>query len=161
MTNRGLLAPHAPTLRAIIESVGVESLSALMKQPGVSAVYRLTVYHHDGRAHDTVSTLTHSPVRGNRLETIVRLMFGGKPLVHNVTPQRYEHFVATLNAVRFDQLDDQPGLPPYGADLWLLERAAGSYTKSVVLAPERAEGVYATLVAAVRADLPEALREVR
>ena len=89
------------------------------------------------------------------------MMFGGKPLVYNVTTQRYEHFVATLNAVRFDQLDDQPALPPYGADLWLLERAAGSFTKSVVLAPDRAEGTHATLVAAVRADLPEALREVR
>ena len=161
MSDRGLLASHAPTLRAIIESVGVASLGDIVKQPGVIAVYRLTVYHHDGRAHDTVSTLTHSLTRGNRLETVVRLMFGGKPLVHNVTPRRYEHFVNTLNAVRFDQLRDQPDLPPYGADLWLLERAAGSFNKSVVLAPARAEGVYAALCEAIRADLPEALRELR
>jgi hypothetical protein len=161
VNDRGLLAPHAPTLRAIIESVGVAALADIIRQPGVSAVYRLTVYHHDGRARDTVSTLIHAPVSGSRLETVVRLMFGGKPLVYNVLPRRYEHFVNRLNAANFDQLGDQPSLPPYGADLWLLERAAGSFNKSLILAPDRAEGVYASLVAAVRDHLPEALREVR
>lgn len=159
--DRGLLASHAPVLRAIIESIGVEPLAEIVKRPGVSGVYRLTVFHHDGRARDTVSTLIHRPTGGNRLETVVRLMFDGKPLVHSVTSQRFEHFVSVLSQVGFDHLDDQPDLPPYGADMWLLERAAGSFSKSVVLAPERADGLYATLVAAIHADLPEARREVR
>lgn len=160
-SRRGLYAPHLPTLRAIIEELGVPELKEIARQPGVSAVYRLTVFHHDGRARDTVSTLVHRPTQPNRLETVVRLMFDGKPLVHNVTLAHYEHFVGVLNTVRFDVLADQPDLPPYGADLWLLERAAGSFTRSVVLAPALATGAYAQLVAAVRADLSEALREVR
>lgn len=159
--DRSLYAPHLPTLRAIIDDLQVPDLKDIARQPGVSGVYRLTVFHHDGRARDTVSTLIHRPSSGNRLETVVRLMFGGKPLVYNVSPARYEHFVGVLSSVRFDALRDQPDLPPYGVDLWLLERAAGSFVKSVVLAPERADGDYAALVSAIRADLPEALREVR
>lgn len=159
--DRGLYAPHLPTLRAIIDALRLPELKDIARQPGVSGAYRLTMFHHDGRARDTVSTLIHSPMGGNRLETVVRLMFDGKPLVHNIPLARYEHFVGVLSTVRFDALRDQPDLPPYGVDLWLLERAAGSFLNSVVLAPDRADGSYATLVAAVRADLPEALREVR
>jgi hypothetical protein len=74
---------------------------------------------------------------------------------------RYEAFINTLDTLRFDRLPDQPGIPSYGADLWLLERAAGSFSTSLMLAPERASGVYASLVALIRARLPEAIREIQ
>lgn len=159
--DRGLLAPHAPTLRAIIEHAGVEPLADIAARPGVRAVYRLTAHYHDGRARDSVSTLVYRTGRGVQLETVIRVTFGGKPLVHPIPLGRYERLVAALHAVRFDDLADQPGLPPYGADLWLLERAAGSFSKSLILAPDRAEGAHLALVNALRTDLPEALREVR
>jgi hypothetical protein len=152
---------HYAAMRALIEAIGVAPLADLIRRPGISGVYRLTVFHHDGRARDTVSTLFHGAAIGNQLETVVRLMFDGKPLVRQVLPQRFDHFVAALNKAGFDHLPDQPDIPPYGVDVWLLERAAGSFTKSVVLAPQRADGVYATLVAAIQTDLPDALREVR
>lgn len=159
--DRGVSTSHYASMRALIEAMGVTPLADLIKRPGVSGVYRLTVFHHDGRAHDTVSTLVHGGTLGNRLETVVRLMFDGKPLVHQVTPRHFEQLVAALNKTGFDHLPDQPDIPPYGVDVWLLERAAGSFTRSVVLAPQGADGLYATLVAAIRANLPEALREVR
>jgi hypothetical protein len=46
-------------------------------------------------------------------------------------------------------------------DLWLLERAAGSFNHSVVIAPALAQGAYNTLAACVKTYIPEALREVR
>src|SRR5690606_773492 len=130
--DRGLLAPHAPTLRAIIESAGVEQLPEICVRPGVRAVYRLTVYHHDGRARDSVSTLIYRTGREVQLETVFLERFGGKPLVYSIPLDRYERLVARLNAIHFDQLADQPDLPLYGADLWLVERAAGSFTKSLI-----------------------------
>jgi hypothetical protein len=87
--------------------------------------------------------------------------FQEKPLFHVIELDRYEAFMRALQKVRFDHLTDQPGLPAHGIDLWLVERAAGSFSKSIILSPKHAEGQYATIVDAVKTYLPEALRAVR
>jgi hypothetical protein len=158
---RSLQAPHAPTLRAIIENTGVPSLLALTRRPGVRDVYRVTAHYHDGRARDSVATLVDHRMEGAHLETAFRVTFSGKPLLYPIPNARYAAFGQTLHELRFDQLKDQPDLPLYGVDLWLIERAAGSYLRGIIVAPELASGVYTSLVCAVRAHLPEALREVR
>jgi hypothetical protein len=159
--NETLFTRHASTLRAIIEGTGVSSLADMVRRPGTRSVYRLTVHHHDGRARDSVATLIDHGQEGVKLEVVFRVTFAGKPLVYPVTTPRYEAFVRAVQSLRFDHLADQADLPPYGADLWLLERAAGSFTRSVVIAPALADGPYAVLVACVKTYLPEALREVR
>lgn len=159
--NAPLLTNHASTLRAIIDSAGVDALPTIMRRPGVRAVYRVTVHYHDGRARDTVATLVYSAADGARLEIVFRVTFAGKPLVHPITPARYEAWTAALGALNIDRLPDQRNLPTYGADLWLVERAAGSFLKSVIIAPALADGAHAALVHAVRTHLPDALREVQ
>jgi len=53
-------------------------------------------------------------------------------------------------------------LPAYNlTDLWLIERAAGTFAHSVILAPELARDEYSKLVNAVKNGLPEALRVVK
>jgi hypothetical protein len=121
----------------------------------------LAVFHHDGRVRDCVATLIDSQIDGARLENVYRVAFNEKPIVYRIPRDRYQRFVDALRGVRFDQLADQPDLPSHGVDLWLLERAAGTYSKSVVLAPALADGDYWTLASAVTMFLPEALREVR
>lgn len=151
----------ASALFAIADQLELPILSHLARKPGVKALYRLTVRYHDRRAADSVATLTAMQVGSPTLEVIYRGLFEQKPLVFRVEPTRYEAFISTLDTLRFDRLPDQPNIPSFGVDGWLLERAAGSFSTSLMLTPERASGVYASLVALIRSRLPEAIREIR
>ena len=148
-------------MRAIVEAVGVESLPEIARRPGVRAVYRVAVHHHDGRARDAVGTLSVHATEGARLDVVYRVTFGEKALVHRIAPVQLAAFTRVLQLVTFDRLDDQPSLPPYGVDLWMIERAAGSFSRSVILAPDVTEYPYIALADAVRQNLPQILREVR
>lgn len=151
---------QAYLLRSIGDQMKLTPLQKVAMQPGISAVYRLTVRYHDRRACDSVATLQRWREQMT-LEIVYRGRFDHKPLKMTIQPTRYEAFVASLHKLHFDHLKDQPNLPTYGADLWLLERAAGSFAKSLILAPELAVGIYVELVNAVKTYLPEMLREVQ
>jgi hypothetical protein len=152
----------ASALFAIADQLELPILKHLGRTPGVKALYRLTVRYHDRRAADSVATLTAMTVGGPPvLDVIYRGLFEQKPLRFSIEPLLYEAFISTLDTLRFDRLPDQPGIPVYGTDLWLLERAAGSFSTSLLLAPDRATGVYASLVMLVRARLPEAIRTIQ
>lgn len=156
-----LFTNHRSTLRAIIDSTRVPSLHQWMQQPDVTAVYRVTCFFHDRRLRDRVATLVQRRPNGITCELAFLAAFGGRPLRYPVAPSRYENFVRTLQQIQFDRLADQPDIPDYGVDLWLAERAAGSFRQSVLLAPERAEGPHHTLVAAIKTYVPETLREMK
>ncbi len=159
--SRSIYAPHMPTLRAIIEDTGVESLTQITRRPGVGDVYRLAIFRHDGQARDSVATIIQRGRDDIRLELTHRAALNRRALVYAIPFRRYEPFVAALQSIRFDQLRDQPDLPLYSIDLWLMERAAGSFTRGVIVAPALATDAYAILVDAMRQYLPEALREAR
>ncbi len=152
---------QAYLLRSIGDQIQLTPLQAIALQPGISGVYRLTARYHDRRAYDSVGTLRRFGRERPTLEMVYRGLFDHKPVAVAVEPPKYEAFALALQKLRFDQLKDQPDLPTYGVDLWLLERAAGSFTKSLILAPELAKDVHAALVETVRTHLPELLREVR
>ncbi len=147
------------TLRAMIERVGVEPLRQLARLPAMRAVYRVAIYYHDRRARDMVATLCRT-----RDEITLTLAYDGlfhlKSLVYPTPLARYEGFTLALQKLHFDKLNDQPRLPQYGADLWLVERAAGTFNKSVIVAPGSAEGAYHELVNIIQTHLPETQREV-
>jgi hypothetical protein len=150
----------ASALFAIADQLALPILKHLARGAGVKALYRLTVRYHDRRAADSVATLTARQVGPPLLEVHYRGLFEQKPLAFKVDAARYEAFTQTLQDLRFDTLTDQPAIPSYGTDLWLLERAAGSFSTSVVIAPALATGLYASLVALIRARLPETIREI-
>lgn len=150
----------ASTLRAIADQMQLMPIEKIALQAGVRAVYRLTIRYHDRRARDSVATLVRSAPEGARLEVVFRKLFEDKPLVFRVRQADYEGLTSGLQRVHFDKLDDQPGIPTYGVDLWMWERAAGTFYKSVIFAPELASGVYAGLVGLAQQHLAEAAREV-
>jgi len=151
---------QAYTLRAIAEYMGLDPLKRIVRQPGVRAVYRVTIYHHDRRALDSVATLRRDTLNEAVLSLVYEGMFHSKPLIHIIPAERYEVFTLALQKLHFDHIADQPGIPLYGLDFWMIERAAGTFVKSVIVAPQTANGIHAELVATLKTHLPEALREI-
>lgn len=150
---------HAHTLRAIADRLQLPSVRQMAQQPGVRAVYRLTVYHHDRRALDSVATLRRVGEEAH-LTIVHERMFFIKPITHIIPLKRYESFTTGLQKLRFDHLGDQPDIPLYSLDLWMLERAAGSFVHGVIVAPAAASGAHAALIDIIQTHLPEALREI-
>lgn len=150
-------------LRFIAVRLHVPELEQVVREPGVGEAYRLTVQYHDGRHPDQIATLAFRQSGGGSAALAVHYRRpNDKPLI--LTPtiplERYRTFASALRTLNFDKLDDPPDIPWYGADLWLLERASGSFHHDVVIAPERASSVHAQIVALVREHLREAIRAI-
>ena len=161
-----ILGFQAPLLRAIADQLGLKPVTEIARTPGVQEVYRVTVQYYDGRACNSVATLRRSSAGalsdGAALETVYQRALARKPIAHRIEEARYEEFVRAVKSLNFDRMRDQPDLPDYNStDLWLVERAAGTFAHSVILAPEQARDDYGRLVNAVRHGLPEALRQVK
>jgi hypothetical protein len=153
---------YAYVLRTIADNTGIKPLSKLALEPGIQSAYRITVHYYDKRACDSVGTLCRLMSEDERsLEMRYQGAFQQKPLFYPIELERYEAFLRTMQKAQLDRLPDQPNLPMRGVDLWLVERAAGGFSKSVILAPKAAEGAYETIVNSVKIHLPEAVREIR
>ncbi|MGQ9887156.1 MAG: hypothetical protein ACUVSX_01580 [Aggregatilineales bacterium] len=150
---------YAALLRDIAEALGLPPVRQLARAPGVCAVCRVTVHHDDRHALDSVATIIRDSA-GVALEVRYEGLRYLRPVRHALTLDRLTALLLAWQRAGFDRLRDQPGLPLRGVDLWLLERAAGTFVHSVIVAPQTATGQHAALVAAVREHLPEALREV-
>lgn len=150
----------ASLLTNIVDQMKLQSLTKLALQPGVRAVYRLTIRYHDRRAIDSVATVVRTSANGAMLEVVFRGRFEQKPLRFPVSQPDYEGLTFGFQKVNFDKIGDQPLLKSYGQDLWLWERAAGMFHKGVLLSPSDAEGVYWQLVKLAWTHLPEAVRLV-
>lgn len=147
-------------LRSIAERMDQPPLKTLIKAPQVLAAYRVTVYYHDRRALDSCATLWDRRLEGVQLVLCYRGMFDQKPITRPLSETRYDTFTQALQKLRFDHLADQPDMPLYGLDFWMVERAAGSFIHSVIVAPQTATGSHADLVQIIQTHLPESLREV-
>jgi hypothetical protein len=153
---------YSYVLRVIADRTGAPPVNKIALQPGVQAAYRISVHYYDKRACDSVATVCRLTSEDERtMEVRYAGAFNDKPLFHTIELERYEGFMRALQKVRFDHLADQTGLPAHGIDLWLVERAAGSFSKSIIISPKHATGQYATIVDAVKTHLPEALRSIR
>src|SRR5258708_5214471 len=97
----------------------LKPLEKLALQPGVRAAYRLTIRHHDRRAHGSVATLIRASGDGAILEMVFRGRFDQKPLSSTVTQMNYEGLVQGFQKVKFDKRGDQPKIVSYGQDLWM------------------------------------------
>lgn len=160
-----ILGFQAPLLRAIADQLGLKPVTEIARAPGVQEVYRITVQYFDGRACNSVATLRRQ-TGGVVIETAYQRALARKRITHTVNEERYREFAQAVKSLHFDRMRDQPNLPAYNTtDLWLFERAAGTFTHSVILAPELAPPLttdtYGRLVNAVRNGLPEALRMVK
>jgi hypothetical protein len=157
-----ILGFQAPLLRAIADQLGLPPVAEVARRPGVSEIYRVTVQYFDGRACNSVATLLGTSSAEIMLEIAYQRALARKPLAHHIDRASYAEFVKAVKGLRFDHMPDQPDLPTYNStDLWLIERAAGTFAHSVILAPELAGGEYSRLANAVKNGLPQALRIVK
>lgn len=156
---------HAPLLRSVAGRLHLPTVITLARAAGVIGVWRITVHYYDGRHPDSVATLIR---RMGSMTTLERRSErpDDRPVVRTLSDARWETFNRALVSLRFDSLTDQPDLPVYDTtDLWLVERAAGIFVHSVIVAPDLADTVWRTtgreswarLVSAVRNGLPEAV----
>lgn len=152
---------HTTALYGVRERTRVTPIRELAKQPGIRAIYRLTMYYADGRSHNAVATLTYrAHETQHRLDVVYEGLFNHAPIEHSVPHSAYEGIRNALSKAKFDNLPDQE--KPYAETrtLWMLERATGAFYKSVVLSPHHHDMPYTLITNALDHYLPEALREI-
>lgn len=150
---------RADQIRLIAVRLGQGELKNITREPGVHEGLRISIFYHDGCAPNSVATL-----RRSRGETCALQVVYDKPpepvyFDLKVPLERYQNLLGMLRKTNFDKMDDQPDLPFYGINLWLVERIAGSFYHDIVLAPETAGGNHREIVRAFRQFLPESVRE--
>jgi hypothetical protein len=153
---------RAAPLRFIAVRLAVPELEQVVRQPGVAEAFRVTVQYHDGRHPDQIATLTKMQAIGPIKLSVNYRRANDKPLTLDYTldSDRYSALSAALRKLGFDKLDDLSDIPWYGADLWLVERGAGSFHHDMIIAPENATGAHAEIVKLIRENLREALRAI-
>lgn len=155
-----LMRPRSAPLRFIAVRLAVPELETVVRQPGVGEAFRITVQYHDGLQPDQVATLTkrHGLEPFDLSVSYRRANEKRLTLDYAVEVSRFQAISATLRKLDFDHLDDLPDIPWYGADLWLVERAAGSFHHDVIIAPDTATGTHAEIIKLIRENLREAVR---
>jgi hypothetical protein len=155
------LEQQVAILRNLAARMQVSPLREVAKQPGIREAFRVTIHYGAMRAPDSVSTLIVDRSLQPNLQNVYLGFFHHKAITKPIALQRFDALRAGLIRLRFDQLIDQPNAPFHDADLWLIERAANNFTKSVLVAPFNAQGTHAELIELVRQQLPEAVRELQ
>jgi hypothetical protein len=160
--SRSVMRHQSAPLRLIAMRLEVAELEAAVRAPNVVEGWRLTLHHHDGRAPDQIATWLKMRGQDSAHMTTVYRRATERPLTlkHFIPAERYQAFVKGARQLNFDKMDDAPDIPWIGADLWLLERAAGGFHHDVILVPDRAAGAHAALIALLQEHLKEALRTV-
>lgn len=153
------LSRQADILRTIATRLDLPDFRKLTQQPTINEAVRVSIYHHSSNRPDSVATLVY----GHHQSTCSLHVCYDRPnrradLQFQIPVMRYNALLGALRKSNFDHLDDESTLPFYGVDLWLIERAAGSFHHDVVLCPESATGKHRELLRALQDHLPEAVR---
>lgn len=152
------LSRRADPIRLIAARLGQGELQKITSNPSINEAVRVSIHYHDGRAPNSVATLQ----RGHGDNCQLHLAYDKSPrmakLTLNIPLSRYQELLMALRRARFDRLDDDEDLPYFGVDLWLIERAAGSFYHDIVVCPTSAKGHHREIILALRQFLPEAVR---
>lgn len=141
-------------------SLGLPDLAQAAREPGVMSVLEISAYYAERRVRHSVARIFEYQLGEIELQVAyegVRLQ--AAPRI-SVDSARMDKVNAVLLALKFGTLGHQPNLSYDERSLWLIRQAAGSHIHSVMVAPDRPELPYATLVNAIDDWLPEAIREV-
>lgn len=151
---------RADPIRLIALRLKQDELRNLTQQPGINETFRVTIQYHSTDHPNQVGTL----IRGHGGNCTLKVVYDkpGKDVyfTYPVEGERFQKLVMALRRARFDNMDDQPDVPFFDVDLWLVERASGSFYHDVVLSPESSRGFYRELVLAIREYMKEAVRPI-
>lgn len=140
--------------------LGLPQLERVAGGAGVMSVLQITAYYAGRRVRHTVARVIEFQSGEVALRVAYEGVDLGQPLRLSLERERLEKLNAALLAVRFRTLNDQAKLSYDERSLWLIQRAAGAHVQGVMVAPDRPELPYSTMVNAIDAYLPEAIREV-
>jgi len=153
-------ARRADPIRLIALRMKQDEVRNVVQRPGVNGAFRVTIQYHDARHPNQVATL----IRGHSGPCTLHVVYDkpGKDVhfTYAIEAARFTTLHTVLRRIRFDGMDDQPDVPFFGVDLWLVERGSGSFYHDVVLSPDSARGFYRELILALREHLKEALRPI-
>lgn len=149
----------ATFLRGIALRLGQPGIAQIVADPGIREAVRVTVQHSRSAYAAVVATLI-APRRDEiRAQFVYQGHFGHRPLTRTISTLLFEQFDAQMRANGFDRLPDEADIS-LNSDLWMIERGAARFTKSVILSPSTTHQPYAALAAHVRAFLPEVDRRL-
>jgi hypothetical protein len=155
-----LTRPQIAPLRFVAVRLGLPELETVARQPGVAEAFRLTIQYHDARHPDQVATAIQ--MQGDVKLTVIYRRANDEPLSlnFNIPTKRFRSVIGPLKKLGFDKLDDSRDLKWYGADLWLVERAASGFHHDIILAPDTASGIYSDIIKLIREHLRETVRAI-
>ncbi|MDE2821550.1 MAG: hypothetical protein OXI40_17600 [Chloroflexota bacterium] len=140
--------------------LGFENLNRVARRAGVMSVLQVTAYYFGRRAHHSVARVIEYQLGEVEMLLVYEGFNRHKPLRLSVPKDRLEKLVRALRQAKFDTLSDQDGLSFSDRSLWLIQRAAGTYSHSVIVAPDKPQLPWSSIVNAIDDYLPGAIREV-
>ena len=144
----------------LASQLGLPDLEQAARAAGVMSVLEISAYYAERRLRHSVARVIEYQLG----EVALQVAYEGVRLTRApriaLDETRMEKVNAVLLAARFRSLADQPGLSFEERSLWLIQQAAGGYAHGIMVAPDRPEPPYSTIVNAIDDYLPEAIREV-
>lgn len=147
-------------LYQVADNLGAKHIKELARQAGVISVLRITAYYPERQVRHSVATLMERIQDQREMSIIHEGFYNHQPMILGVSRNHYEKLLDALLQARFDKLTDQPNVSYKDHCLWLIQRASGTYTHSVIVSPDHPILPYAAIVNAIDAYLPEAIREI-
>ena len=147
-------------LYQLASRLGLPELQRAAGSAGVMGILEVTVYYNQQRVRHSLARVIEYQTGEIEMRVAYEGVQLGKPMILPVEADKMAALNAVLAAVNFGKLSDQADCSYADGCLWLIQRAAGSHVHSVMRAPERPELPYSTIVNAIDAHLPEAIRQV-
>lgn len=147
-------------LYQVADDLGFDNLNQVARDAGVMSVLQVTAYYSGRRIRHSIARVIEYQLGEVEMQLVYEGFNRHKPLQLTVPKDRLEKLVRALRQAKFDTLRDQDGLSFSDRCLWLIQRAAGAYSHGLIVAPDKPQLPWSSIVNAVDDYLPAAIREV-
>lgn len=144
----------------VADDLGFENLDRVARRAGVMSVLQVTAYYFGRRVRHSVARVIEYQLGDVELLLVYEGFNRHQPLRLNVPKDRLEKLLWALRQAKFDTLSDQDGLSFTDRSLWLIQRAAGTYSHGLIVSPDNPQMPWSSIVNAIDDYLPRAIREV-
>jgi len=149
----------AAHLRGVASALRLPSVRQLALEPAIREVFRVTVQYSGGHFSPVVTTVLRR-VSTFESQTVYAVLFHSVPLMRSLSLDEYESFASAVRALGFDRLPDDVGALDINADLWFIERAAASFSKSLLINASQPQPPYAQVIDCFTRLVPEVKRQI-